>query len=221
MPNNNTNIENTTVEKLYLSGQLDEAIEKTLDHKNQMDLGHFHYNLGSLYLKKGDLGAARINLEKAIKEGFSLPMAYSNLRYIKNQNTIIDSSRSTSLEGRTADFLSSVPPQSFFLISLLVLSALLFYIKFSKKISRAVVILSLVLSITPLVLYWGWVSGLQEVIVIKDSTVYQGPSKIYEEIGSLSSGSKVLLSKKNNNWYFIEYPESHSGWVERTLLGFY
>ena len=70
-------------------------------------------------------------------------------------------------------------------------------------------------------IYWFWVKDLNAVVVIKDSIVYQGPSKIYEQNGTLSSGSKVILSKRSNNWYYVRFPESHAGWVERSLLGFY
>ena len=66
MTDTNTNPQPKSVEELYLSGDLEAAIDLALSQKSQMEPGHFHYNLGSLYLKKGDLGAARLNLEKAI-----------------------------------------------------------------------------------------------------------------------------------------------------------
>ena len=47
----------------------------------------------------------------------------------------------------------------------------------------------------------------------KESVVYSGPSRIFEEKQIIPIGAKVIFTKSDNDWKFINYPKIFKGWV--------
>ena len=72
-----------------------------------------------------------------------------------------------------------------------------------SKIRRVFLIL---LVCTPLLFHTFYLNKIDFAIVLKNSQVYEGPSKIYSKVFELEEGSKILLSKKSGNWYLIASP---------------
>ncbi len=48
---------------------------------------------------------------------------------------------------------------------------------------------------------------------LEEETVYKGPSKIFEPVQILPRGLKVIFTKSDADWKYIEYPSAYQGWV--------
>ena len=59
------------------------GINTLLDKKNELPQDVFHFYLGNLYLKQGDLGAGRYNLQKAKKLGYQHQIVENNIKYVE------------------------------------------------------------------------------------------------------------------------------------------
>ncbi|CAN0054173.1 unnamed protein product, partial [Chrysoparadoxa australica] len=98
MPTANSKEILNSAKTYYLNGDYEAAKNAVLEGKPHLDSGLFHYNLGSIYLKMGKLGPARFHLEKAKTEGFSYPMLWKNLTYVKAQSQVLDPTKSKDIQ---------------------------------------------------------------------------------------------------------------------------
>lgn len=205
----------------YLNGDYETAKNEILEGKPHLDSGLFHYNLGSIYLKMGQFGPARFHLEKAKVEGFSYPMLWKNLDYVKAQPQVLDPAKSKNYQEVLVGKVMDMPFEMFVGFSLLILATLLYLLrKNSIKLASFTVAL-LVVGIFPLLGKYLIDHGYDYAIALKPSRVYEGPSKIYPDYGELGAGSRVIVSKYHDNWFFIISPKDLSGWVDKSNLGFY
>lgn len=208
-------------EQFYIKKDYESALSVILESKDKLDPGLFHYNLGSLYLKKGELGPARFHLERAKDSGFSYPMLWKNLKYIQEQPQVLDPVKSKDMQeffvGKTMD----VPLSFVGIFSLLIAVIVLFSFRKKWIERKLVVVLFLVIAIAPVGISYSIKKGFNYAIALKPLRVYEGPSKIYPDYGEISAGSRVIINNFQDDWYFILSPRSQSGWVEKTNLGFY
>ena len=58
-----------------------------------------------------------------------------------------------------------------------------------------------------------FVFNLDLKVNIKENIVFEGPSKMFEQIQILPRGIKFITIKKDNKWEYIGYPEFLKGWV--------
>ena len=56
-----------------------------LENRAAYSEGVFYYNLGTLQIKKGEVGVARYNLEKALVHGFQSSQVTHNLDLVKEK----------------------------------------------------------------------------------------------------------------------------------------
>jgi tetratricopeptide (TPR) repeat protein len=208
------------IESLYLEKNYDEAIDLLLSNKAELGPGLFHYNLGSIYLKKGELGAARFQLEKALDQGFTHPAIFSNLRGLKNHPGLKELRVDQSLGEKVTEGLLSLPSSYFLGLSLLLTIILLLCYRLKKLQKWPAIIALFIISWIPVAINYIYIDQLNEAVVLEESRVFEGPSKIYEDLGILPAGSKVVIGDISNDWYFIEYPKSVSGWISGKALGF-
>lgn len=210
-----------TAKTYYLNGDYEAAKGVILEGKEDLDSGLFHYNLGSIYLKMGKLGPARLHLEKAKKEGFSFPMLWKNLDYVKGQSQVFDPTKSKNFQevfvGKTLDISMS----GVVIFSLIVLVGLLFTLR--KRVLNKVQfsILALLFGVLPISGKYLLENGYDFAIALKPTRVYEGPSKIYPDYGELPEGSRVIVGKYHDEWFYIFSPKDLAGWVERNDLAFY
>jgi len=210
-----------TAKKFYLNGDYESAKSTILEGKSQLDPGLFHYNLGSIFLKMGKLGPARYNLEKAKQEGFSYPMLWKNLDFVKAQSQVMDPTKARTTQevflGKTLDLSTSLVA----IFSLLVTITLLFLVRRKQiRIAYAVGVF-LMMAFLPLAGKIYINESYNYAIALETARVYEGPSKIYPDYGELGEGSRVIVNRFHDNWYFIVSPKELSGWIERNQLGFY
>jgi hypothetical protein len=208
-------------QQLYIDGDFDKAIEKTLASKDQIEAGLFHYNLGTLYLKKGDLGPARYHMEKAKKQSFSYPMLWNNLKVINSHSEVIDPTKSKVFTEKFVGHYMDLPLLLLSAIALIGLIGTLTSVRL-KKLTNKVVIISLVLlSLSPVLLRMGLDKTYRFAIVMNAKRIHEGPSEIFEDYGEIPEGSRIIVSKYHDKWYYITSPSSFSGWIKKSALGFY
>lgn len=208
-------------DELYLAKDYKGAAQYLLNNKQQFESGIFHFNLGTVYSKMGDYPVARFHLEKAIHEGYVNSASLNNLNFIRSQNNSEDLTTSSSLPDKIVDNLSSLPSQGYYSLTLALILISLLLIKsriVKKKISISLLIF---LSFSPLVLSHFYVDKLNKAITLNEVVIYEGPSKIFNEKGKLRPGSKIILGEFKDGWFYIKFPISFAGWINKDQLGLY
>lgn len=208
-----------SVQEQYIQKEYSKAIDGLLAKKENLEPSLFHYNLGTLYIKEGNMGAARYNLEKSKSLGFNNSLVSKNIQFIESQSQVVSLTKSeNNIEhflGRFND-LSTVNVGVF---SLLLAIIILIWAAYKKVwLKKSMIFLSL-LTLMPFLLRSYGQNVWQEAIILKDIDVLEGPSKIFEPSGTIFSGSKVVISKEHQGWYFIKFPSKYAGWVKRDTLG--
>ena len=207
-----------SIESFYLKKDYKSAIVEMTSLGGKIDQGIYNYNLGSLYLKNQEFGLGRYYLEKALKSNFVNGLEYNNLKVAKDNVRGNGLSNSENWQDQYLDFLLDTPSTTYLSGSIVIAIVSLFVMRKKLIVSIASLVKSVFIISAPFFIYL-FVNNIQDAIVLKDSTVYEGPSKIYKENSKLSKGSKIILGKRNGNWFFIKNPKSISGWIEKDRLG--
>lgn len=226
---NNTNTEShenqnfsiAQFEALYLAKDYTGARDYLLANKGRFDSSIYNYNLGTVYLKIEDFAKARYHLELAKKEGLINSGTLNNITYTNLKLEVDDLSTSVSYSDKAIDALTSIPKESFYSITLILILVGLILVRMGRLAKTGVIITFFVLCLIPMCLSKFYVEELTEAIALESLTLYEGPSKIFSEKGTLRAGSKVILSEEKENWYFIKYPISLTGWIEKKDLGLF
>lgn len=220
--------------KAYYAGKYDAAI-KGLERLSALPLHHeeLFYNLGCAYFRKGDLGRAIFNFERAL----ALDPGFENARF--NLQTARVRARS-----KVKDVLKGIAAEGWWrsLLRLLTLSGwwwlfialwwlalgLLFGLRYIKPgPARAGLIatnalLGLLALIAGLLLagriYAG--KGVSEGIVLPQKiAVREGPDGSARQTFKLHAGIKVQLKAESPGWARIRLPNGLEGWIPRKDLG--
>lgn len=207
----------SNLESFYQSGKYEEGIKFLSNHRSEFDPGIYHYNLGTFHAKNGELALGRFHFEAAKDLGFKNSMLQHNLEVIKYDLKINGIEEPSNFENWILNFSDNVSHDvllSFFLFFLF-LSIFIF----NKFKSLAFPILFLLISLVPLGVKEILKKKFTKAVVVNESSLYDGPSEIYEEIGDLPKGLKLYMSlRRDESWYFIEYPEPYRGWVNYSKL---
>jgi len=211
----------------YQEGKYDAAIhsyEKLLGQG--LESGNLYYNLGNSYFKKGELGLAVLNYERAgilipndsdLRSNYDYAMQRLNLepKFIGNY---FEKAAHSLFQALTVDFLA------------ILLSVI--YI---------VLIISLILNlfISPIRRFFGWIIcilaslfiifafGLERkisyinktaIVISKEADVKFEPLENATTYFKLSEGSKVKVVEKAQNWYKIRRFDNKFGWVIKDAL---
>ena len=208
------------LENLYTQGNFEAARKALIGHKKMFPEGLFHYNLGTLYAKEGNLALGRYHLEKAHTKNFANKMLFNNLETVKVELNVSDLSQSENLLERSLDASLLLPPGLWTTLSLSMVVGFILLVR--KKIVRGYVLpgLLFLFALIPFLYAQIYLEKVRHVIVLQDAEIYEGPSRIYSEMGVVKGGSKIIVGKSNNDQYFIVYPKTLSGWIHRDHLGF-
>lgn len=197
------------------------GINFLLEKKDDLPKDTFHFYLGNLYLKQGDLGAGRYNLEKARKLGYDHQILENNIKFVEGKVSEYGSFRSEEVSSIIVETAMQMPLQFDILIASILILIVVAAKKFKFILTNAVFAALLVLAILPLGFKGLAMQGLTEAVVLKEAKVYDGPSKVFSDIRDLPGGVKVLLSTENDGWFFIEYPRQLNGWILAEDIGIY
>lgn len=214
MEDTNTSTQSMPLETLYINKDYEKSITELLKQKAQYPLGQFHYILGTLYIKKGDLGAGRYNLEKAIKEGNLDNKVLHNLDIVKQQIASKDLDSSNSFYDKALNYSLEIPDGLY--LSFTLLLGLFFLIQlFRKKFDfKKGFVLGIFISLIPLAIHQFYLSNIKYAILLKEVPIYEGPSSIFPTKANLKEGSKIIVGEKKDQWFFIKGPIELSGWVK-------
>ncbi len=208
-------------ESLYIAKDYKAAAQYLLINKQQMKSGIFHYNLGTVYSKMGDHATARYHLEKSIKEGFVSSASLNNLSFVRTQLQIDDLSTSTSLPDQVINYSLAIPGQAYLTFTMLMILVFAIMIRFKKITSKAVMVILMLLSLSPVLFSELYVRKINYAVALKEVPLYEGPSKIFSEKGKIRAGSKIILGEFKDGWFFVQFPTSLAGWVNKDQLGLY
>jgi uncharacterized protein YgiM (DUF1202 family) len=167
-------------------------------------------------MKQDFYALARINFEKAKEFGFMTNELDSALTEVKDALDVTVLEQSSSASDSINEVLFDLPKELFFSISILFL--ILFTLLYKKIGSLPLRVLSLVITIFPIVFYLTVISDKSEVILLEDHAVRRGPSKMFEEVQLVPKGMKVFINDQVDGWNFIVHPKSHQGWIKTKSL---
>jgi hypothetical protein len=208
-------------EELYLKKDYKGAVNYLLQNKQQFDSGIFHYNLGTLYSKTCDYPAARFHLEKAIKEGNINSSSLNNLAYVKGQLQVDDLSTSTNLSDQVMNSVLLIPPAAYLSMTLLFLLCGILLLRAQRLVKKASIAIFILLIMAPLAFSNLYLGKINYAIALKDVPLYEGPSKIFSEKGTVKAGSKIILGDFKEGWFYVKFPIFLTGWISKDQLGLY
>jgi len=219
--NNNTEEVLKSLESLYIEGNLEGAIELSMQEKDQFSPGHLYYNLGTIYAKQGDLAQARYYMEKSFQEGFDLPKVSHNLDIIKENLNVRELGQAGGVFGSTFSYLLKVPTAYYTGLSLIFIIFILYLVRFKFIKKTYLIVIFLLFSLVPVGFSKFYLKKMDFGIALEEVKIHEGPSNIYSPIGALNPGQKIIIGEKSNDWVFIKYPESFRGWVSKEKLGLF
>lgn len=220
----NTTVASTkkgSFDELYLKKDYKGAAQYLLKNKQHIDSGIFHYNLGTVYAKMGDQATARFHLEKAIQDGYINSSSLNNLTYVKSQLQVDDLTTSTSFPDSMMNLAIAIPAAGYFSLTLAMLVIFTILIRLRKIQKKWIMTAVVLLAIAPVLFSNFYVKNINFAVALKDVPVYEGPSKIFNEKGQIRAGSKVILGEFKEGWFFVKFPISLSGWINKDQLGLY
>lgn len=209
-----------SLEALYLDGKGESAVQLLLENRDRLEPGLFHYNLGTFYTQLNDLGAGRYHLEKALQYEGPTTDILNNLRTVQTQLAHQELAHSPQLSDRLLANLFELPMDYAITATLIMILLGMIIFKWRGIKSFWALGFYFLLSLTPVALT-SYVSYQYDVaIVLKESSVLEGPSALFKEKYRLSSGLKIVVEEhKDRGWYFIKKPVHLSGWIEKKSLG--
>lgn len=211
----------SSFDELYLKKDYKGAAQYLLKNKQHIDSGIFHYNLGTVYAKMGDQATARFHLEKAIQDGYINSSSLNNLTFVKSQLQVDDLTTSTSFPDTLMNIATAIPPAGYFSLTLAMMVLFTLLIRIKKIQKRWVMVIVVLLAITPVLFSNFYVKNINFAVALKDVPLYEGPSKIFNEKGQIRAGSKIILGEFKEGWFFVKFPISLSGWINKDQLGLY
>ncbi|EQC43224.1 SH3 domain protein [Bacteriovorax sp. Seq25_V] len=216
MADSNTNKTLKELEQAYLNGKYDKVKDGLITIKNDVDLGQFHYNLGTVLARSNEFGAARYNLEKAKKIGFNYPGLDKNLDSVVK----VVSAGSSKTSGNVLDFAVTSSVGLFLFISL-VFCLVATLLRKSRVIEKNLYFaIAVLISFLPVIGKVTYIDSKYKVAInIKKTDVYEGPSDIYPVLKEMTEGQKLIIEKSYEDWMLISSPIEYAGWVKRTELG--
>jgi tetratricopeptide (TPR) repeat protein len=221
MPEHITTPTAKSLEDTYLGGQYDQAIRMLLEAKDQYPRGQFHYNLGTMHAKQGDLPVARFHLEKSIRLGFTNPHSWHNLEHVREKLEVDDLSTSEGMVDKGMEHLLALSGSGMWCISLVLMVVAVYVAKKKWVEGRARLVLLAVLALAPGLGSELALRPMRMGVALKDAQVHEGPSAIYQSKTELKAGSKFIIGQVKDGWSFIARPISISGWVNNQDLGIY
>jgi|GEM_PF-477431 len=208
-------------EALYVKKDYKGAANYLLRNKQSLNSGIFHYNLGTVYSKMGDYPAARFHFEKAIKEGYINSSSLNNLAYVKTQLQVDDLSTSSMLTDEMMNTALAIPSSAYLSLTLVLLLSGIMLVKGKKIKNKMTMVLGGLIILTPILFSQFYLEKVNYAVAFKDIPLYEGPSKIFSEKGKIRAGSKIILGEFKDGWFYVNFPISLAGWINKDQIGLY
>ncbi|MCT4642349.1 MAG: hypothetical protein N4A33_08635 [Bacteriovoracaceae bacterium] len=197
-----------------------EALTKLSKLKTSMDKEIYFYNLGMLHYKNNEFSLAKLNFIQAKALGFEDRDSFILLKEVdRNLNVQNIENKKMIIEDHIFDLTYRLHPESFIYIgTLFVLISLACSF---RKVSKLLILFFSFLGI--LIGGWGYFYkfNYDKVVLLKQKSLRQGPSKIFEPIFELPKGGHFIMNKTYENWGHIIYPSSYRGWIKTDKEEYY
>lgn len=168
-----------------------------------------NYNFALLKYKQNDLLGAHIELMKSYKGGLYHTDGKVLKEKIEQQLGLSPVVNSYSLVD-TALLKGSVLGNVFFInITLILIGTSLLLALLKKKVFSSFLLLTGLL-------VGGFAFVLGEInygIIKSEEPIWDGPSKIFEQIQLAPAGAELIYEQKKKDWVYVSYPESLRGWI--------
>lgn len=210
-----------SLQQSYIEKDFKSGIDLMLKEKAKFSQPIFHFNVGTLYVKEGNLAAGRFHLEKALQKGWIDGKIYSNLKHVKKNLNVVDIDSSTNFFDKAVAKSLDIPVDLYLTFTLLFtfLLLLLKKLKFIKNTKTFVVLLFL--SFVPYFYQTFYTSKLNYGVALEELSILEGPSSIFEKKGLLEAGAKVMFGKQEGDFIYIKFPYFLSGWVKKSSVALY
>lgn len=186
--------------------------DKAYEWLDKSQSGHNkEFNTALVKYYQGDLAKAREILEGLKLKGFASKELTEAIHTVKQDLNLVMLEREYDREDVFILTSSSLPELFYPTISVIILFTSLVY-----GIKRRFIITSVffILSLLPLFIYQR-VNSFQVEINREETTIYRGPSKIFEEVEILPLGVQFIVTKSSKDWRYIEYPSLFRGWIRQ------
>jgi len=215
----------------YEQGNYDEAIKQYNSVlEGGWESGNLYYNLGNCYFKKGELGRAILNYEKArriipldndLESNYEYARSLIKGAEITSKKSFISRMLSNVFEKFTIDGLTILLNILYILILISVLFGL-FFRQFKKQTLVFSIIFALffVVSLTGLK---GQAACLNQEAVVVAGQVdakFEPMDKATTHF-TLYEGMKVKVLSSANNWHKVRRLDNKSGWIEDSALAIF
>ncbi len=220
MENTNTVSLLKSLESTYLDKKYDETYNMFLKNKGLFDSGIYHYNLGTLHLKQANYAVGRFHLEKSLKDGFINIRSVNNLKYSLEKLNLTEEGNNSPLDGVVQKSLE-VSSLSYLTVSLSLVLLILFLYKLKIIRRFSILIFLLIISATPFIISKLYLESKTFAIVLKDTTLREGPSGVYPETKVLEAGRKIVVKELDNDYFLIHSPKEYTGWIKKFDIGLY
>lgn len=186
------------------------------DHKSDLSSELFHFNYGTILFKKNELAGARFHLEKAKKLGLYNSEIKHNLNATKNL-VLTETKEQTSFIEKIGYSSTDIPTDYYFtaIFGCLLLGIVLFK-AFKSKLA---LIIMAAISLSVLTFKLSYVDNKLLAVTLKETAVHEGPSEVFSSANMAPGGIKIIYNKKYQDWIFVVYPESLTGWVKVQDIG--
>lgn len=216
-------------DSLYKEGNYHGAIfiyENILKKKYNADI---FYNLGNAYYKKGDLGHAILNYERAYKVDPSNNDIRYNLLYARSKVKGQKIETHTFVKDLVRAVGYRLNVQQWMMLSLTCLIILIisfFYFYFGKNNLFRKVSLTCMCGSSFLFLLGVFGQKIQrsnwlrnnEAIIIKSSPITDSPNSS-TNLTTVAQGTKVtIIGTQGTNWYNVECSDKVNGWIQKDKI---
>ncbi len=172
-----------------------------------------NYNLAYLEYKKGNPVEARLHLDKAKFQGMFSEEVSSAMDVLKKDLDLTMIEGEQSFLDNTMLYSKSLPKEFFSSISMM------FFIIMGVLLIRKIKIVGFLVGLIGIgTLSFSFILNDSSIAYnVNEVSIYNGPSRIFEEIQILPPGAKIIFSeanfKNNSDWKYIKYPLMFRGCV--------
>jgi hypothetical protein len=196
----------------YLESKYQDGIDLIKKNKHKFSPSIYYYNLGTLYAKKNELIKAKVYLEKGLHNGGNSGELVHNLNFI---NSKLDTYTEVSIKENLMFNALSIPNVNYLTVYLLMILISLLWVK--KRILKTKILVSIT-HIVLIVTFYFCMSPLNYGIALKEINVYEGPSAVFSEVVRVAPGEKLIISKSQDGWHYIEFPNHLAGWIKEGTI---
>lgn len=180
--------------------------------KNQsaMDLGLWHYNMGTVFGKMNDWPMARFHFILAETSGFHSKELNQNQQLVEEKLEVVELEKPLAASDYLikAGFIAADGP----LLSLgFLFLAIGLWVLRKKPTLKAASIFVLAV-VTPLMLDV-WIDSWPKKVVISPKQIFDGPSALFGSRGEIPPGIMIMTNTKDD-WEKIIFPSRFSGWIK-------